>query len=89
MNKTGILPAARRALISKPGFLKLSIFYLRNSLQPHWLQPARVLCPWNLPRQEYWSGTLFPPPRDFPDSAIEPVAPVSPALAGRFFTTER
>ena len=38
--------------------------------------------------QEYWSGILFPPPRGFPDSGIEPVAPVSPVLADRFFTTE-
>ena len=37
------------------------------------------------PRQEYWSGLPIPPPGDFPDSGIEPA---SPALAGRFFTTE-
>ena len=36
-------------------------------------------------RQEYWSGLPFPPPGDLPDSGIEPT---SPALAGRFFTTE-
>ena len=37
------------------------------------------------PRQEYWSGLPFPSPEDHPDSEIEPA---SPALAGRFFTTE-
>ena len=37
------------------------------------------------PRQEYWSGLTFPSPRDFPDPEIKPA---SPALAGRFFTTE-
>ena len=36
-------------------------------------------------RQEYWSGLPFPPPGDLPYPEIEPV---SPALAGRFFTTE-
>ena len=36
-------------------------------------------------RQDYWSGLPFPPPGDLPDSRIEPV---SPALAGGFFTTE-
>ena len=36
-------------------------------------------------RQEYWSGLLSPSPGDLPDPGIEPV---SPALAGRFFTTE-
>ena len=34
------------------------------------------------PRQEY-SGLPFPPPGDLPDPEIEPV---SPALAGGFFT---
>ena len=38
-------------------------------------------------RQEYWSGLLCPPPGDLLNPRIEPVSPVSPALAGRFFTT--
>ena len=37
------------------------------------------------PRQEYWSGLPFPSPGNLPNSGIEPL---SPALAGRFFTTE-
>ena len=36
-------------------------------------------------KQEYWSGLPFPPPGDLPDPGIEPV---SPALAGGFFTAE-
>ena len=40
------------------------------------------------PRQENWNGLPFPPPGDLPDPGIEPVSPVSPALAGGFFTTE-
>ena len=36
-------------------------------------------------RQEYWSGLPFPFPGDLPHLEIEPM---SPALAGRFFTTE-
>ena len=36
-------------------------------------------------RQEYWSGLPFPSPGDLPDPGIEPM---SPALAGGFFTTE-
>ena len=35
------------------------------------------------PRQEYRSGLPFPSPGDLPDPGIEPL---SPALAGRFFT---
>ena len=37
------------------------------------------------PRQEYWSGLLFPSPGDLPNSRTEPM---SPALAGRFSITE-
>ena len=37
--------------------------------------------------QEYWSGLLCPPPGDFPDPGIEPTSLMSPALAGRFFST--
>ena len=36
-------------------------------------------------RQEYWSGLPFLSPGDLPKPGIKPV---SPALAGRFFTTE-
>ena len=39
-------------------------------------------------RQEYWKGLPFPPSRELPNTAIDPVSPASPALAGRFFTTE-
>ena len=39
-------------------------------------------------RQEYWSGLPFPLPGDLPDQEIEHVSHESPALAGRFFTTE-
>ena len=39
-------------------------------------------------RQEYWSTLPFLPSGDLPNSGVKPVLPVSPALAGRFFTTE-
>ena len=38
-----------------------------------------------LSRQEYWSGLPFPSAGDLPNPGIEPVSPV---LAGGFFTTE-
>ena len=37
------------------------------------------------PRQEYWSGLPSPSPGDLPHPGIDPV---SPALVGKFFTTE-
>ena len=39
-------------------------------------------------RQEYWSGLPCLPPGDLPNPEMEPTSPVSPALAGGFFTTE-
>ena len=38
------------------------------------------------PRQEDWNGLPFPSPEDLPNPGIKPASPVSPALAGRFFT---
>ena len=38
-------------------------------------------------RQEYCSGLLHPPPRDLPNPDNKPSSLMSPALAGRFFTT--
>ena len=40
------------------------------------------------PRRESWSGLPFPPPGDLPIPGSEPLTPVAPALACRFFTTE-
>ena len=37
--------------------------------------------------EEYWSGLPFPHTGDLPDPGVEPASPVSPALAGGFFTT--
>ena len=38
-------------------------------------------------RQEYWSGLPWPPSGDPPNPEIEPASLMSPALAGRLFTT--
>ena len=62
------------------------------------LQSCPTLCdPWTvaLPsplsmgfsRQEYWRELPCPPPGDLPHPGIEPTSLMSPALAGRFFTT--
>jgi len=37
------------------------------------------------PRKEHWRGLPFPSPGHLPNPEIEPI---SPALAGRLFTTE-
>ena len=38
-------------------------------------------------RQEYWSGLPCPPAGDLPDPGIKPASPMSPAVAGGFFTS--
>ena len=59
---------------------------MSNSLQcsPPWNVALQVLLSMGFLRQEYLSGLPFPPPGDLPDPGIKPV---SPALAGEFFTT--
>ena len=53
----------------------LSRSVMSDSLQPHGLQPTRLLCPWGFSRQEYWSGLLCPPPGDLPNPGIGPRSP--------------
>ena len=50
-----------------------------------WTVPHQAPLSLGFSRQEYWSRLTFPPPGDLLDPGIEPM---SPALAGEFFTTE-
>ena len=50
----------------------LSRSLVSDFLQPHGLQPPRILCPWEFSRQEYWSELPYPPPGDLPNPGIEP-----------------
>ena len=50
-----------------------------------WTIASQASLSMEFPRQEYWSGLPFPPPGDLPDPGIEPM---SPASAGRIFTTK-
>ena len=47
----------------------------------------RLLCLWVFSRQEHWSELPFASPGDLPNPGMEPMSLMSPALAGRFFTT--
>ena len=48
-----------------------------------------LLCcsPYDFPGKEYWSGLTYSSPGNLPNLPTEPASLVSPALAGRFFTT--
>ena len=56
-----------------------------DSLQPHGLQSARLLCPWHILSRNTGVGCHFLRPGDLPDPGTEPVCP---ALAGGFFNAE-
>ena len=58
---------------------------MSDSVRPHRLQPARLLCLWRFSRQDYRSELLCPPPGDLPDPGIEPESLTFPALERRHF----
>ena len=53
------------------------------TLTTPWTVACQASLSMGFPRQEYWSGLPVPAPGDLPNRGI---APMSPALAGRFFT---
>ena len=65
------------------------LLFSRSVMSDSFATPWTVVCQgpvsMGFPRQEYWSGLPFLSPGGFPDPGIEPL---SPALAGGFFTTE-
>ena len=52
-----------------------------------WTAAHQALLSMGFSRQEYWSGLPCSPLGDLPNPGIEPASPMSPALAGGFFTT--
>ena len=58
---------------------------MSDSFSTPWTIAWQALVSMGFPRKKYWSGLPFPSSGDLPDPEIEPV---SPALAGRFFTTK-
>ena len=58
---------------------------MSDSFVTSWTVAHQAPLSLEFPRQEYWNGLPFPTPGGLPDPGMEPM---SPALAGRFFTTE-
>ena len=52
-----------------------------------WTLAHQVPLSMGFPRQEYWSGLLYPLPGDLPHPGIQPKSLASPAPAVGFFTT--
>ena len=57
-----------------------------DSLRPHALQPARLLCPWGSPGKNNGAGGHALLQGILPDPGMASASPMSPALAGGFFT---
>ena len=68
-----------------PWLLLLSRSVLYDSFATPWTVAHQAPLSMGFPRHESWSRLPFPPPGDLPHSGIKPV---SPALVGRFLTTE-
>ena len=58
---------------------------MSDSFVTPWTVACQSSLSMGFPRQEYWSELPFTPAGDLPDPEIKPI---SPALAGGFFTTE-
>jgi len=65
--------------------LSFSHKVMSDSLVTSWTIAHQAPLPMGFSRIEHWNRLPFPSPGAIPGSEIEPV---SPALAGRFFTTE-
>ena len=67
---------------------RLSCSVVPNSLRPPQTVTPQAPLSMGLAQQEHLPGMPFPSPGDLPNSGIcPPASPVSPALAGGFFTT--
>ena len=72
-------------LLKKMSCVVLSRSVMSSSLRLPWTVDHQAPLSMDFSRQEYWSGLPFLPPGHLPYPGIEPA---SPALAGRFFTTQ-
>ena len=53
----------------------VSCSVMSDSLRPNGPLPARLPCPCEFSRQDYWSGLSFPSPGDLPNLGIKPGSP--------------
>ena len=89
------LPIGMGSNICVTCYLRISLSFLFMS--SHFSHVWLFVTPWTVAfkaslsmgfsRQEYWSGLPCPLPGDLSYPGIKPVSLVSPALAGRFFTS--
>ena len=66
----------------------LSCFICVQFFATLWTVDRQVPLSMGFSRQGHWNGLPCPSPGNLPDPGTEPESLMSPALAGRFFTTE-
>ena len=80
----------KAALLCSEPACKLTTCMLSHSVMSDsatpWTVAHQALLSMGFSKQEYWSE--LPPPENLPDPGMETTSPMSPALAGIFFTTE-
>ena len=69
-----------------PLLLLFSCPVMSNSLQPHGLQPDRLLCPWNFPGRNTGLGCHFLLQGIFLTQGVNPHLLQVSCIAGKFFT---
>ena len=73
----------------KPGvFCMLSHFSCVRLFATLWTVAHQAPLSMGFSRQEYWWGLPVPSPGNLLNPGIKPVSPVSPTVAGGFFTAE-
>ena len=66
---------------------QLSHFNFVQLFATPWIVTCQALLSMGFSRREYWTALPCLPPGDLPNPWIEHESLISPALAGRFFTT--
>ena len=74
-----------------PSFIRNAVFSRFSCIHffaTWWTTASQAPLTVGISQQECWSGFPCPPPGDPFNPGIEPLSPMSPALAGEFFTAE-
>ena len=71
----------------KPGSCVLNRFCCVCVFVTLWTLARQAPLSMGFSKQAYWSGLPCPPPADLPHPGMEPASLTSPALAGRFVST--
>ena len=81
------LSRVRLSVTPWPHYYRVVVYFLSHVglFGTPWTVAGQAPLSMGFSRQEYWSGLPFPSPGDPPNPGIKLK---SPALAGRFFTTE-